>query len=84
MISDTLFDCGESLDHYLTTYEWSEEIETRVRILREQIREVQRWLDASPFENVGSVQIKETACPSIAQWLASGSGYPARHSSGRG
>jgi len=56
MIGDTLFDCGESLDHYLVNYQWPDEVKARVRRLREDIREVQQWLDAGPFENVGNVR----------------------------
>jgi hypothetical protein len=84
MIGDTLFDCGESLDHYLSTYDWPIEVEARVRALRDEIGEVQRWLDSNTFENVGNVRIRETAAASIAQWIASGSKYPPRHSPGRG
>jgi len=57
MIGDSLFDCGESLDHYLANYEWPEAVATRVRQLREEIREVQQWLDASGREALGSVRL---------------------------
>ncbi len=83
MIGDSLFDCGESLDHYLANYEWPPEVESRVRELREKIREVQLWLDSSTFETIGNVAIKSDAVANISQWLASGSTHPPRHSPGR-
>lgn len=83
MIGDTLFDCGESLDHYLRTYEWTPEVEARVRLLREQIRAVQEWLDAGPFELIGNVRVKDESATSIPEFVFT-SGYPPRHTPGRG
>jgi hypothetical protein len=68
MIGDTLFDCGESLDRYLADYEWPEEVEARVRQLREEIRKVQRWIDAGPSELVGYVRLRN-ARPSFIKWM---------------
>jgi hypothetical protein len=83
MIGDTLFDCGESLDHYLANYEFAAEVHARVRKLREEIRAVQQWIDAGQFECVGNVRVKDAAAACISQWLASGPEYPPRHSPGR-
>ena len=75
MIGDSLFDCGESLDHYLANYEWPDVVAQRVRKLREDIRSVQEWLDGSQAETLANVKVSP-----VRQWLARGAKYPPRHS----
>lgn len=58
MIGDTLFDCGKSLDYYLTNYESSEEVAERIRTLREEIRAVQTWIDKSHAELLVNVRLR--------------------------
>jgi hypothetical protein len=80
MIGDALFDCGESLDHYLTNFEWPAEVADRIQRLREQIRDAQEWIDAGRFEFLGNVRL----AGSIAQTPPRGhttSCFDADHSS---
>jgi hypothetical protein len=56
MIGDTLFDCGEGLDHYLNAFRWPAEVERRVRRLRRHIQWVQRWLDTTGAEALANLQ----------------------------
>ena len=77
MIGDALFDCGESLDHYLQNYEWPQEVKGRIRRLLNEIRETQRWIDRGEFELLQNVR---PAADGIASMLANGTGYPPRHS----
>ena len=78
MIGDTLFDCGQSLDHYLTNYEWPKEVADRVQRLRDQIRDAQEWIDAGQFEVLGNVR----PAGIVSRMLSRGTGYPPRHSTG--
>lgn len=74
MIGDTLFDCGEDLDRYLSHYEWPVEVEYRVRRLREEIRYVQRWLDEGSHETFANIRLSNAgrrAAAAIATRYAS-------------
>lgn len=83
MIGDTLFDCGESLDWYLSRYEWPAHVADRVQRLREEIRSVQKWIDDGGAEGFGIVAVRESPVDgglSIAEWLANAArSAPHRH-----
>jgi hypothetical protein len=74
MIGDALFDCVESLDHYLANYEWPEEVEARVRQLRKEIKNVQKWIDSCSAECLGNVRQRDSRPPFIVWMEANGLG----------
>jgi hypothetical protein len=69
MIGDTLFDCGEELDGYLTNYRWPAEVERRVRRVRAEIRELQEWLDRSHHETLANVELSDAGIMEVNRFV---------------